>query len=126
MTFTQILVVITISETWLDNTIPDSDIAIHDYTIFRQDRDRSGRGVMVYAHELLPVKRRHDLEYDGLGSIWLEIRLPCVKILLATYYRPPGANEDEKSSFLVGLQSSIDKAFAENNVKSVYNHVRHE
>jgi hypothetical protein len=84
---------ITISESWLDNSIPDTDITLANYVIYRADRNRHGGGVMVYANETLPTVRRQDLETNDTESIWLEIRLPCGNILVGTYYRPPGANE---------------------------------
>ncbi len=49
--------IITLSETWLDKSVPDSDIILEGYTIFRHDRNRAGGGVAIYVTENLPVHR---------------------------------------------------------------------
>ena len=44
-----------VSETWLNSDIPDSELAIEGYSFTRQDRiDRKGGGCMVYVQENLP------------------------------------------------------------------------
>ena len=37
-----------ITESWLDNTVDDSEISISGYCVVRRDRDRNGGGVCVY------------------------------------------------------------------------------
>ncbi len=53
--------IFSVSETWLDDSIPDSDISSNNFTWFRWDRNRRGGGVLVYVRECLPVRRRADL-----------------------------------------------------------------
>ena len=44
--------------------------------------------VAVYVHELLRVKRRHDLEHDQVAAVWLECGLPHQRsILVCMGYR---------------------------------------
>lgn len=105
---------ITVSESWLSDTITDSEIALSDYSVYRKDRNRHGGGLLAYAHESLPIRRRQDLEINGIASMWLEIQLAKGKILVGTYYRPPGASETEKSLFMSSLQISVDLCLAEN------------
>ena len=45
----------TLSNTWLDSQILDSEIDISSYRVFRQDRNRNGGGVGVYARDDLNV-----------------------------------------------------------------------
>jgi hypothetical protein len=106
--------IITLSETWLDGTISDDDITLTGYVIFRRNRDRHGGGVMVYARESIPVKRRYDLELKDIECIWLEINTLSGILLVGAYYRPPGTSEPEKDLFLTSLQTSIDMALATN------------
>ena len=40
--------VIGITETWLDDSLPDSEVEIPGYSLQRQDRNRNGGGVCVY------------------------------------------------------------------------------
>ena len=80
--------IVCIVETWLHDCISDSELTINGYNLVRRDRDRHGRGVMLYIRnnlsfcvvyngpenlELLGVKL-----FDG-QSLW------CVCVL----YVPP-------------------------------------
>lgn len=40
--------VLTLSETWLDSSVDDGEVAIEGYTVIRRDRNRHGGGVPVY------------------------------------------------------------------------------
>ncbi len=106
--------IITLSETWLDNSITDSDISLRGYTIFRRDRNRHGGGVMMYVDQDLPVKRRYDLEHDSVESVWIELTLPHKLLIVGNYYRPPGATAGSTSDFVKNLQLSLDLAYASN------------
>lgn len=62
--------VLGLSETWLDETIANSEVDIPGFKLFRKDRNRRGGGVMVYAsHDLTKVERRSDLEDDSLEAL---------------------------------------------------------
>ena len=58
--------------------------------------------VAVYTHELLRVKRRHDLEDEKVAAIWLECGLPQQKgVLVCMGYRQwrlPGQSDDSSAS----------------------------
>ena len=49
----------TLSNTWLDSQILNSEIDISSYRVFRQDRNRNGGGVAVYP--------RVCLEFENTG-----------------------------------------------------------
>lgn len=68
--------ILTISETWLSESIADSEISIPGYLLFRKDRATHGGGVAVYVRNDLSVIRRFDLELLTIESLWLEIFLP--------------------------------------------------
>jgi len=82
--------VLSFSETWLDNTITDSEIEIQGYSIIRKDRDRGGGGVCMYIRNDIAFNIRNDLEIEGLEAIWADILLPKTKpFLIGCIYRPP-------------------------------------
>jgi hypothetical protein len=82
--------VIAISETWIDNSVTDSEISIENYCVLRQDRNRSGGGVCVYVRSNLAFARRTDIVNDNIESLWLELYLPKTKpIIVGVCYRPP-------------------------------------
>ena len=60
--------------------------------MLHEDR-RTGAGLLIYVPSHLPVKRRSDLEIEGVETIWLELQFPRSKSRLFCFvYRPPSAN----------------------------------
>ena len=66
----------------------------------------------MYVHDRIPAERRVDLEPNSNEVIWLEIQIAGGKILLGTYYRPPGGTKPDIDYFVNNLQISLDKAFS--------------
>ena len=62
--------------------------------------------VVVYTHNSVIVKRRHDLENDNISSIWLEVGLPHKrKILMCHAYREwKHLNQNDTSSSTTNAQ----------------------
>ena len=86
--------ILTFSETWLNNSVNDSEVIIDSFSHpERKDRasDNHG-GVLVYVKEGLPYKRRIDLEINKLECIWIELILNRKHVLLGVFYRPPNSD----------------------------------
>lgn len=101
--------IITVSETWLDNSINSSYLIRNGYQLpFRKDRfDNQGYGgVLAWVPTYIAAKRRSDLESYDLEAMWLEVRCHNNKFLLCTIYRPPNSG----NQFWTNLQLSIDSA----------------
>ena len=82
--------IISISETWLDQTIDNSEILIPNYQEpIRLDRNRHGGGVAVYFNKQIPFVERTDLNIRNLEVLWAEIILNNKKVLLGTFYLHP-------------------------------------
>ena len=88
-----------ISETWLESDVPDVEVAIPSYKLFRRDCKSRGGGVLVYVPERCKSKRRLDLEDDEIECVWVEVRLNKMTILLGNMYRPPNADLSVLSNF---------------------------
>ena len=71
--------VIAISETWLDETVTDSEIELEDFNVIRNDRNRNGGGVCLYIKNNIAFNVRSDLCNVQIESIWAEILLPKSK-----------------------------------------------
>ena len=96
---------VAISETWLDESVPDNEINIQGYTVLRRDRNRNGGGVCNYVHNDIAFNNQLDLQSDHLENLWLEILLPKTKpIFFGVYYRPP-----DDTTFLTFFEDSISK-----------------
>ena len=82
--------VIGVSETWLHDSVEDSEVELPGYSILRHDRNRKGGGVCIYLRSDLAFNPRQDLQSDGVESVWAEVLLPKTRpILTGICYRPP-------------------------------------
>ena len=105
--------ILCLNETWLDNTITNSQIHIPGYVIERRDRNRCGGGVSMYIREDIDYELRTDIASVNtlVESLWVEIKcinsMPC---LISSIYRPPSARVD----YYNGILDILDKASLEN------------
>lgn len=73
---------ICLTETWLRDTIFDSEVSIDNYVIQRKDRNRHGGGVCLYIRNGIAFNSRSDLDHDELESLCVNILLPKTKPIL--------------------------------------------
>ena len=108
--------IITISETWLDESYPDQLLHIDNFQPpFRRDRPTGrGGGLLTYIHTCLPSTRRLDLEGPNCECIWVEISTQRGPVLIGKYYRPPGQPAEIRDTFLESLFNSISSAIESN------------
>ena len=57
MEWIQAFDILTIQETKLDKSFPDSQFAVDGYNMFRRDRKKGGGGIMVYIRKSIPSHR---------------------------------------------------------------------
>ena len=84
--------IISMSETWLKNSLLLQHVTIPGYTHAFNSRDKiKGGGVGVYIKESIKLKRRTDIEerYPSLEHLWLELpgHNKNSKVLLGVLYR---------------------------------------
>lgn len=95
--------VLVLTESWLNDSIADSEVTIKGYNQFRIDRTSRGGGVTVYVKSCVnvskPVSKPKCFEY-----IALEIQLRHFSLVLVFVYRPPSA-ELESINTLANLIS---------------------
>ena len=65
--------VIAMTETHLSSQIPDHDISIPNYQLFRKDRNRHGGGVCIYVKDHIPATRLPHLAQDNIEILWLKL-----------------------------------------------------
>ena len=56
------IAVLTISESWLDQSHTDNSVAIEGYNVIRRDRDTYAGGICMYVREDLSFNQRPDLQ----------------------------------------------------------------
>lgn len=83
--------ILSITETWLDNSWTDNELVITGYNLFHRHRKTAQGGrVIVYTHNSLSAERRGDLESEQIGQISREFKqFRCASILLSCFYHPP-------------------------------------
>ena len=98
-----------LSESWLDKSVTDSEIAVPGFRMHRMDRTRRGGGVLVYVSEDVKSVRRQDIEEDGIEAVWIEARMKKTQVLLCNLYRPP----DAKATWFDGLGFMLERVAQE-------------
>ena len=94
LTYKQQYDILTISESWLNSTVKNSDVQIEGYKLLRLDRlGKQGGGVCVYTRTSLKtniIKDTLEISQTGFHQLWLQIQSKKIKsILLCVVYRPP-------------------------------------
>ncbi len=113
--------IVVITETWLNKTIPSSDIMPSCYSVFRKDRNevqngnemqrQRGGGVMVAVHQRLLCTACVELDTD-CEIVWVKIELLDAKdMYVGAFYRPPTNRHT-----LDELQKSVERL---NNTNSI-------
>jgi hypothetical protein len=54
------------------------------------------------------VKERHDLNYDGVEMLWIEVLIPNFKLLVCVVYRPPGTTASLWDNFDYSLEQALN------------------
>ena len=96
------------SETWLNPSISDSEVAITGYSIVRMDRQgKIVGGTAVYVREGIPFKTHFDLMNNNLENCMIEIARPKTKkMFICCIYRAPNNPPD---NYLTELNNVIAK-----------------
>jgi len=84
--------IMTLSETWLDETVSDLEVCSDGYNllVLRWDRNRRGGGVAIILSNHIPFKICPDISEGNVESIWIQL-YPGSKraIFLCCVYKSP-------------------------------------
>ncbi len=102
--------VLGICETWLDESIEDTEICPEGWSLVRRDRNRRGGGVALMISNHLRWRARPDLSDGSIESVWIELFPASCKrsTLLCCSYRPPSSS----SKYFEVLESECNNALA--------------
>ena len=102
--------VIGITESWLDDSVEDSEVEVCGYSILRHDRNRHGGGVCLYIRSDISFSPSIDLQTNNVETVWSEVLLPKTRpILTGICYRPP-----KQSDFVDLLELSFNEGHSFN------------
>lgn len=85
-----------ITETWLKDSILDSELADNRYSVFRRDRGSHGGGVMALCSKRLCARARADWSSDQLDleCLWITVEGHSLNsdrdLHIGLVYMPPG------------------------------------
>ena len=95
------------TETWLSDSIKNSEIIPDNmnFTIYRRDREDSYGGVMIAISKCIPSVRLQDLQ-TSCEILWVKLDIPtCKDLYLGAFYRPHSSD----LSSLEQLNDSLNK-----------------
>ena len=105
--------VLILTETKLDDTIPDNMIKIEGYhNPVRCDRFRSGRnggGTLVYIADHLVFEQKKDLQLEYFEHLWVDIKIQSKIISINALYRPPDNSSTSQEFYLNTMQNLLEK-----------------
>ena len=95
--------ILTLNETFLNNSIEDNELQISGYRAFRMDHTAvtwktHGGGVMIYCSDDRDVRVLDNGAFctPNIESIWLEMKLPNSKpTIICSVYRPPDSKVED-------------------------------
>ena len=103
---------VVLTESWLDNSIPDEAVALPRYAVIRKDRDRQGGGIILYVPADYPYKIITCAEVSSMLNCrteFLAVLFPHV--LLICLYHPFWNNSFEHDNAISCVTDIIDYTF---------------
>ena len=61
--------VISITESWLDESVINAEVNIHDYCVVRSDRNRHGGGICTFVRSDIAFSPRNDLHSKNIETL---------------------------------------------------------
>ena len=107
---------VSITETWLSPTVPDSAVHLSNYILFRRDRPAHAGGVCIFVNTENPCSYLLAYESSDVELIWVKARpqrLPgqLSMILVGTVYHPATSSTQENQRLLHHIQDNVESFF---------------
>ena len=105
--------VVVLSETKLDETIPNNLIEIPGFhEPIRRDRNLHGGGCLIYISQIFTYKQQKHLQSNYFENISVDVRINGDIYSINCYYRPP--NVDNHNLFLEETEKILDNLNSHN------------
>ena len=99
-----------VCESWLNDTVLDSEIAIEWYQVYRKDRSNSiGGGVCLYVKNEYAFTVCHDLMFNDVEALWGVLNLDSKRLLISAIYRPPSRGSSYFNYTFVMIEKASNK-----------------
>ena len=105
----------TVSETFMNDSIPSSFVNIPGYNFERKDRGSAEGGVGFFVKNNIVYRRRNDLQTQDIKLLCLEIMSQNSKsIITCVLSRPPNSSKHLSKSFLETFDKQLSNIIREN------------
>ena len=104
-----------LSESKIDESFPNAQFIVNDFSLHRKDRNRFGGGILLYMRSDIPHRRRYDLELNsqvshGVEIMIIETRLyKMEKWFVVIIYKPPRVTIKSFENVLTEIFQSLEK-----------------
>jgi hypothetical protein len=99
--------ILSIQETKIDKTFPNSQFYVEGFKYFRRDRKKGGGGIIVYIKENI-IAQQKKIACKQLETILLQLRIGQRQFALISAYKPPSV---DNNAFTTELSMVLDEAF---------------
>lgn len=97
--------IVTVTETWLSQNIPNEHVLINGYKLFRNDRSGRGGGVAIYVKSCLDKVVLVDcISYISFEQLWVSFILKNKYYCVGVIYRPPNSHIND---FLTNFDDTL-------------------
>ena len=104
--------VICVTESWLNPSIPDCNIELPGYILYRRDRSDGYGGVVIYVSNNVYSSVVPDMYSDVVENLWVTLQVGKKKVLVGAFYRPPNSDASHVSSFIDDFNNNLSIAYA--------------
>ena len=115
--YKQLLDIYCVSETKIDESFPQGQFNVPNYTAYRYARTATSGGIITYVRSEIPSRQRQDLIPkpldEDLELTAVEIILNKSKMILAHVYRHPNGLNQRQEQCFKHLSEFMDKALVE-------------
>lgn len=101
--------ILSIQETKIDRTFPNSQFNVQGFNLFRRDRKKGGGGIAVYISENIVAQQKKVTMCKSLETILLDLRIGQRRFALVSAYKPPSV---DNSTFTLELSRVLDEQMA--------------
>jgi hypothetical protein len=100
--------VVAATETFLDESIMDTEVVYGDRCVIRRDRGSWGGGVLITARSGISLQRRSHLETVSGEDLWTVIAINGLTVFLCVVYIPPSAKDSVYLEWFFKVESFIN------------------
>lgn len=97
------------TETFLDDSVEDSELTIENWSVLRRDRGTPCGGVLLAARGNIVLRRRHDLETEFGEDLWADFKWRGRDYHVSVVYIKPSATEENYMQWFISVENIIHK-----------------